>query len=74
MGNTLNCNEVICNENIYEIEWINDKNWFIEFVNKIILIILLLIILIILILILTIIILILIILILILILTIIILY
>ena len=35
MGNTLNCNEVICNENIYEIEWINDKNWFIEFVNKI---------------------------------------
>jgi hypothetical protein len=30
MGNTLQCNEVLCSENIYELEWINEKNWNIE--------------------------------------------
>ena len=34
MGNTINCNEVLCNENIYELEWINEKNWFIESLDK----------------------------------------
>jgi hypothetical protein len=30
MGNALQCNEVLCSENIYELEWINEKNWNIE--------------------------------------------
>jgi len=34
MGNTLNCSEVICNESIYELEWINNKNWLIECENE----------------------------------------
>lgn len=34
MGNTINCNDMICNDNIYEIEWINEKNWVIEYENK----------------------------------------
>ena len=34
MGNTLNCGEVICNESIYELEWINDQNWLIECENE----------------------------------------
>ena len=34
MGNALQCNEVLCNENIYELEWINEKNWNIESYNN----------------------------------------
>jgi hypothetical protein len=34
MGNALQCNEVLCNENIYELEWINEKNWLIESLDE----------------------------------------
>ena len=34
MGNALQCNEVLCSENIYELEWINEKNWLIESLNE----------------------------------------
>jgi len=31
MGNNMVCFENICNENIYEINWINNKNWKIDY-------------------------------------------
>ena len=31
MGNTINCSDILCNDTIYEIDWINEKNWSIDF-------------------------------------------
>lgn len=31
MGNTLNCSENLCQDNIYEMSWISDKNWSIDY-------------------------------------------
>tara|TARA_Y200000002_G_scaffold371637_1_gene368500 strand:- start:615 stop:1211 length:597 start_codon:yes stop_codon:yes gene_type:complete len=31
MGNTINCSENLCNNNIYEMNWINEKNWLIKY-------------------------------------------
>lgn len=31
MGNNINCGEILCSDTIYELDWINEKNWIINY-------------------------------------------
>lgn len=31
MGNHFSCSEILCSDNIYEMNWINEKNWLIKY-------------------------------------------